>query len=379
MINLSWGVRACRLLPHVSLRHQCTEIDHFMKNLCIRDPSGKRLSVIENEQQSQQLRDTLSWTLDPEQPDPLHHDSKFLQYYGTLSHLLITMERFWSRVLGTHIMELAARSFIVSSMRFAPDELFDTVCQDLIGERTLNQVSQDLGMNSAIRVYTPGRFTLFQFWTILGDSYGYPRFTEGKLISPKNLSKHHLRRVRAQSLPLIIGQIAQWRGLEVAEYCARGWIVPRFHHSDEQKIYTMQWLEKYLSTRKPLVELRSLMKRLGLPQCAIRPLETLESTDRLSKQKHKIMMRYSALFRIGLFLDDFKIEEGKRHISLSPNVGTHTILSGLGPTKKLAKDAAAKNLLMLHWTWPMPSGPSPITLFYQKHLKQEKEKLHAKE
>merc|ERR1712063_207640 len=101
----------------------------------------------------------------------------------------------------------------------------------------------------------------------------------------------------------------------------------------------MQWLEKYLSTRKPLVELRSLMKRLGLPQCAIRPLETLESTDRLSKQKHKIMMRYSALFRIGLFLDDFKIEEG------------------LGPTKKLAKDAAAKNLLMLHWTWPMPSGP----------------------
>ena len=63
-------------------------------------------------------------------------------------------------------MELAARSFIVSSMRFAPDELFDTVCQDLIGERTLNQVSQDLGMNSAIRVYTPGRFTLFQFYSL---------------------------------------------------------------------------------------------------------------------------------------------------------------------------------------------------------------------
>jgi hypothetical protein len=66
-------------------------------------------------------------------------------------------------------MELSIRRFIVGNLRFAPDAVYDLACQDLLNAAPLNQVSQDLGLNSVIRVTDVGELLLVEIQACLSD------------------------------------------------------------------------------------------------------------------------------------------------------------------------------------------------------------------
>jgi hypothetical protein len=165
---------------------------------------------------------------------------------------------------------------------------------------------------------------------------------DGVPLQVNEISSSHLQRVRGYSVAMVIGLIAKWRGMEAAEYCSREWITPRFHNTDEHKVYVLRWLEEYLTTRDPVRELSKLMQRLNLSHWAFKSQDTLENPSRLSQQKHKIMMRYSAVFRTAIYIDDFKIEEGEASFISVPQILTK---SRLGSFEKAFKGGSREELV----------------------------------
>ena len=72
----------------------------------------------------------------------------------------------------------------------------------------------------------------------------------------------------------------------------------------------MNFLEQYLEKKNLLKELNILMRRLNIPDWKFKELPTLQSKDHASAKSHKIMMRYAAVFRYGIFNQEYKFEEG---------------------------------------------------------------------
>ena len=134
--------------------------------------------------------------------------------------------------------------------------------------------------------------------------------SENERIPAKDVPKYHLHKIRGYSVSVLFGLIAKIHGIGVAQYCVHQWVLPKFNNTDEHRVYTMQFLEEYLAKKNLVKELKYTMQHLKLHGWEMRDLPTIQDEAKLSKQKHKVMMRYAAIFRIGIFLGDYKLEEG---------------------------------------------------------------------
>lgn len=128
----------------------------------------------------------------------------------------------------------------------------------------------------------------------------------------KDLKKRTLIVVRASTLELILGLVCQNYGLEVACSAAREWVFPKFTDPDAQKVYLLNWLNPFLDNRNCVVELRSITRKLNLPNPVFRWLPTQRENSNRGKWKQSIMMRYAAIHRYGVFINDIKIEDGMK-------------------------------------------------------------------
>lgn len=64
-----------------------------------------------------------------------------------------------TKTKGSRVTELAIRSFLVSKMKHFPIEVSNIACRDLLGIKTLNRVSEEIGLSNHIKLLSESKFS----------------------------------------------------------------------------------------------------------------------------------------------------------------------------------------------------------------------------
>lgn len=117
--------------------------------------------------------------------------------------------------------------------------------------------------------------------------------------------------MRSCSLFIFIGYIAKIHSIDIANYYVISKFFPEFQNTDEQRVFGQRWVEMYLEPKNPIYELMHTLRQHKMKNWEFREISTNPIKSKKSQLLQKIVMKYAAIFRTGVYYEDHKLEEGK--------------------------------------------------------------------
>lgn len=98
--------------------------------------------------------------------------------------------------------------------------------------------------------------------------------------------------------------------MEIAKFFVIQNLLPTFQNPDEQKVFGQKWADEYLSNKNPIYELKFSLRQYKMTSWSFKELQTNQMKSKRAQLMQKIVMKYAAIFRTGIFCGDKMLEEG---------------------------------------------------------------------